>query len=158
MDSNGKRKIVILSLIVFAVAFVSGVSIVVLKAATPIGPKSIQQSHIDANEPEKKGFDELLTKDLESHFNQTYNKKIIVKHELLRKGATQSGTALPKYYVWVTLFLNGEEFEQGAVRVAAIEKESFTVLEYLTRKQIKEDPDKVYKIFPKEVAAKLLQK
>jgi len=42
--------------------------------------------------------------------------------------------------------------------VAALEKKRFDVYDYLTRQEINQDLDKVYRIFPRSVADKIKEK
>ena len=119
---------------------------------------SIADSHVRANVPEEKDFVTFLKRDLESYFNELKNKNVVVEYYLLRDGPTQSGTAFPKFYVWVMLEENGTILEDGAVRVAAIDKKRFEVLDYLSRPEINQDIDKVYQVFPRPVADKIKEK
>jgi hypothetical protein len=86
---------------------------------------SIAESHVRANVPEEKDFDSFLKRDLESYFKDLKKKNIVVEYQLLRDGPTQSGIAFPKFYCWVTIKENGVIVEDGAVRVAAMEKKRF---------------------------------
>jgi hypothetical protein len=82
----------------------------------------IADSHIRANVPDEKDFDNFLRRDLAAHFKELKKKEVVVEYELLRGGPTQSGTAFPKFYAWVRVKENGNLLEEGAVRIAAIEK------------------------------------
>jgi hypothetical protein len=82
--------------------------------------------------------------------------QVTAVHEIA--GPTQSGTAFPKFYIWVTVKENGTLLEDGAVRVAAMEKTRFAVTDYLTRADIERDVDKVYQTFPRPVADKIKEK
>ena len=112
----------------------------------------IADSHIRANVPDEKDFESFLKRDLEKYFKDLKKKDVVVEYQLLRDGPTQSGTAFPKFYAWVTVKENGTLIEDGAVRVAAIEKKYFGVYDYLSRADIERDPDKIYKTFPRPVA------
>ena len=48
--------------------------------------------------------------------------------------------------------------EDGAVKVAAIEKKRFEVLNFLARADIERDMERVYQIFPRPVADKIKEK
>jgi len=85
-------------------------------------------------------------------------KDVVVEYQLLRDGPTQSGTAFPNFYVWVTVKENGTLLEDGAVRVAAMEKKRFGVYDYLARADIERDMDKIYQTFPRPVADKIKEK
>ena len=67
----------------------------------------IQKSHIDGNVPDQSQFDSLMKRDLEKYFSATFG-QISVKWEYLRHGATQSGVASPKYYLWIRVY-NGDK-------------------------------------------------
>jgi hypothetical protein len=108
--------------------------------------------------PDEKDFAAFLKRDLESYFKDLKKKDIVVEYQLLRDGPTQSGTAFPKFYCWVTIKENGTLLEDGAVRVAAMEKKRFGVYDYLPRADIQRDMDKVYQTFPRPVADKIKEK
>lgn len=120
--------------------------------------KDISQSHIDANIPTEQEFDEFLTRDIDSYFEEIHKKEISVKFELLREGPTQSGVAYPKYYAWVTIYDGEQEIEQGAVRVAAISKNSFDVTDYISLNQIRHDVNILAYVFPKSVCDRIKKK
>src|SRR6266496_5749070 len=119
---------------------------------------SIADSHVRANVPDEKDFDAFLKRDLESYFKGLKKKDLVVEYQLLRDGPTQSGTAFPKFYVWVTVKENDTLLEDGAVRVAAMEKKRFGVYDYLTRADIERDLENVYQTFPRPVADKIKAK
>jgi hypothetical protein len=124
---------------------------------------SIADSHIRANVPDDKDFENFLKRDLESYFRELKKKKkkkksVVVEYELLRKAPTQSGTAFPKFYIWVMIKENGALLEDGAVKVAAMEKKRFEVLNFLARADIKQNVERVYQIFPRPVADKIKEK
>jgi hypothetical protein len=119
---------------------------------------SIADSHVQANVPDEKDFDAFLKRDLEFYFKDLKKKDVVVEYQLLRDGPTQSGTAYPKFYVWVTVKEDGTLLEDGAVRVAAMEKKRFGVYDYLTRADIDRNLDKAYKTFPRPVVDKIKEK
>ena len=118
----------------------------------------IATSHIQANVPDNDDFDKFLTRDLETYFKGIYKKDILVKYEYLREGATQTGIAYPKYYLWVTISDSNQTIDEGAARVAAIDKQRFDVTDYLSHSDIKTEVDKIYSIFPKPVCEKIKEK
>jgi len=120
--------------------------------------ESIADSHVRANVPDEKDFDTFMKRDLEAYFKDLKKKNLVVEYQLLRDGPTQSGTAFPKFYCWVTIKENGSLLEDGAVRVAAMEKKRFGVHDYLARVEIEKDMDKVYQTFPRPVADKIKEK
>jgi hypothetical protein len=119
---------------------------------------TITSSHIEANVPNGKLFDEYLKRDLEKHFCPADVNPCQVKYELLRKGPTQSGIAYPKYYLWVQCVGSDKLLTEGAARVAAIEQVGFNITDFLTRKQILEDPEQVMRIFPAALNEIILEK
>lgn len=119
---------------------------------------SIADSHVRANVPDEKDFDNFLKRDLTSYFKDLRKKDVAVEYELLRDGPTQSGTAFPKFYAWVQVKENGRLIEEGAVRVAAVEKKGFGVYNYLPRADIESDMEQVYKVFPKPVGDRIRDK
>jgi hypothetical protein len=119
---------------------------------------SISESHIRGNVPDEKNFDKVLNRDLAAYFHEYIGKAITVEHELLRKEPTQAGVAFPKFYVWVKIYEKERLVEEGAARLAAVEKNHFDIIQYLSRDEIKLDSEKVYKIFPKTIADKIQEK
>jgi hypothetical protein len=119
---------------------------------------SIADSQVRANVPDEKDFNSFLKRDLESYFKEQKKKSVVVEYQLLRNEPTQSGTSLPKFYLWVLIKENGALLEDGAVKVAAMEKKKFEILNYLARADIERDVEKVYQIFPRPVADKIKEK
>lgn len=120
--------------------------------------QQIQESHIEGNVPPQDQFAALMQRDLDTYFTELYQKKATVSWELLREGATQSGVANPKYYLWVAV-KSGENFlNEGAVRVAAIERSSFEVTDFLGIAVIKNRVGELYSVFPAEVCEKIKEK
>lgn len=118
----------------------------------------IAASHIEANVPSEKDFGIFMKRDLEQYFKEAKKKPVTVDYELLRNGPTQSGTAFPKFYAWVVVKADGVIIEEGAVRVAAIEKKRFGVYDYLSQPEIEREVEKLYRVFPDEVADKIKKK
>ena len=110
--------------------------------------ESIAESHIRANVPDQKDFDNFLKRDLEQYFKDTKKKIVTVEYELLRKGPTQSGIAYPKFYAWVTIHYQGTVDDEGAVRLAAVEKKRFDVTHFVTKADIERSPMTLDRIFP----------
>jgi hypothetical protein len=61
----------------------------------------LRQSQSDANVPDKEDFGRILNRDITKYVTDAGDKNITVKVELLREGPSQSGVALPKYYIWI---------------------------------------------------------
>lgn len=121
--------------------------------AVPLQLAKVQNSHIQGNVPPQ--FDEVLQRDLTSYF-QGLNAEIIkVEYELLRKVPTQVGVGVPKYYMWVQLYGQKGLLNEGAVKVAAVEKTQFTILNHLTIADLKKSPERINQIFPLPVGDKI---
>jgi hypothetical protein len=120
--------------------------------------QDIQRSHIEANVPGPAEFNRLLHRDLDSYFTKTRGKSLRVEHEMLRDGPTQAGVAYPKFYVWVRVFEGSAIVDQGAVRLAAIEKREFQVTDFLSERTIRADPKGIYRVFPAPVCERIKTK
>lgn len=114
----------------------------------------IQKSHLNANIPDQSQFDGLLKRDLEKFF-ATELEQVVVKWEFLREGPTQSGVAFPKYYLWTKIYTNGQLSDEGAVRVAAVERTGFDITHFVSVKEISKQRIDIYTIFPKAVCEKI---
>jgi hypothetical protein len=112
----------------------------------------IRESHIAANVPDTRSFDRLLRRDLVAYFDGA-----TVTFDLLRREPTQVGVGLPKFSVWVRAQMPGKVVE-GAARVAAAERERFDVVQFLTIQDIRADPTRVEKIFPRDVSAEICRR
>ena len=108
----------------------------------------LQASHIEANVPDESDFSQLLERDLAAYFASRGLSNPSIRYELLRQGATQSGIAFPKFYLWVSATSEGDESASGAVRVAAVQKDRFEITDVLTAEEIRRDPDRVASVFP----------
>ena len=117
----------------------------------------VAKSHVEANVPPAKLFDELLTQDLNNYFCRN-SKDCKIEYEFLRDGPTQSGISYPKYYLWVKTIKGSTVAEQGAVRVAAVEQKRFDVTDFLSREQISQSPSQVASIFPAALVNKITEK
>lgn len=116
--------------------------------------QEIHKSHIDANIPDKNQFDSLLKRDLEVYFSPVYG-QVTVNWEFLREGPTQTGVAYPKYYLWVKISKAEKLLDEGAVRMAAIEKTEFEIINYVSIAEIKNKSRDIYLIFPRPVCEKI---
>lgn len=130
-------------------------------ASSPLSAQNlwgqIQQSHIDGNVPSAAEFEKLLQRDLLAYFQRIgRNEASGVTYELLRNEPTQSGVADPKYYLWVRIFAGSEVIDEGAVRVAALERTHFEILNFLPQANIKAQPSQVGVIFPALLVEKIL--
>ena len=124
------------------------------------GPMAaLRQGHIDANVPDQKDFDRILNRDITKYVTDKADKDITVKVELLRDGPSQSGVALPKYYIWIEKRNSkGVLMEEAAARIAAINRDHFDVVQYYDRKRLETETDLVSKVFPDDVYTRILAK
>jgi hypothetical protein len=132
--------------------------VLVTVAASACVGHAIQQSHIDGNVPPPGEFARLLQRDLDAYFGTALAPSGHVKVEMLRDGPTQSGVSYPKYYVWVTVPLSGGGTRQGAARLAAVDKERFAVTDFLSYEEVKQNPQRIYRTFPKPVCERINSK
>lgn len=135
--------------------FAVGISTALAQSSTI---DSIAESHIEANVPDEKDFDNFLKRDLAAYFKEQIGKDVTVEYELLRKAPTQSGVALPKFYVWVQVKEKNNLIEEGAARLAAVEKKSFEITTFLKRADIERDVEQIYDVFPRLVGDKIKEK
>ncbi|MBI1997230.1 MAG: hypothetical protein HYS66_12270 [Deltaproteobacteria bacterium] len=120
--------------------------------------QDIQRSHIEANVPPSAEFNRILQRDLDSYVTKMRGKTARVEYEMLRDGPTQSGIAYPKFYVWVRVFEGASVVDQGAVRLAAIERREFQVTDFLSERAIRTDPKAIYRVFPTPVCERINSK
>jgi hypothetical protein len=121
------------------------------------GLTDVATSHVEANVPPSKVFDELLKRDLGNYFCRN-SKDCTIEYEFLRDGPTQSGASYPKYYLWVKTIKGSTVAEEGAARVAAVEQKGFDVTHFLSREEISKSPSHVASIFPSALVDKITEK
>ena len=120
---------------------------------------ALRQGYIDANVPDKKDFDRILNRDITKYVTDKADKDITVKIELLRDVPSQSGVALPKYYIWIEKRnAKGVLMEEAAARIAAVNRDHFDVVQYYDRKRLETETDLVSKVFPQDVYTKIVAK
>lgn len=118
-----------------------------------------QRSHVDANVPDEKDFQKILQRDITKYVTDAGDKNISVTVELLRDKPSQSGVALPKFYIWIVKRdAKRAVIEEAAARIAAVEKTRFDVIQYYTRERILKESDLAQKVFPDDVYEKILAK
>jgi len=117
---------------------------------------SIAESHVKANVPDADKFNTYLERDLQAYFRTITKKPVTVDYEFLRVGATQTGIAYPKYYLWVKVIENKIIVKQGAVRLAAIQKQHFEVTDFLSIGEMQKNPETIFTVFPKAVGENIL--
>jgi hypothetical protein len=101
--------------------------------------------------PSEAAFDSLLRRDLDAYFGKRAGREVTVDYELLRRGPTQTGIAFPKFYAWVRVH-SGGPLEQGAVRVAAMDRTRFEVTHFIPETEIRGGPETLDTVFPPAVA------
>lgn len=144
-----------------ALAFMAAGSCNLAKqSAKIVGARFFAESHLKAKPSQETEFNRLLKQDLESYFRQQVRLEVTADYELLRQGPTQSGASYPKYYAWVIVRdkTSRLKLEEGAVRIAALEKTRFEVTDYLSRSEINEDINSAYSLFPKAVCERIKEK
>ena len=116
------------------------------------------RAYTDENVPSPGDFDRVLKRDLTAYVTDKNDKDISVTYELLRDRPSQSGVALPKFYIWIEKHAaDGTVMEQAAARIAAVKKEHFDIIQYYNTDQIRQDPSKL-DVFPDDVKVKIRQK
>lgn len=114
-----------------------------------LSQSAIQLSHIEGNVPPSESFEPFLRRDLLAYFNASGAATAIrVEFKLLREAPTQSGVAHPKYYLWVKVFAGSGLQQEGAARVAAIDRKRFEVTDFMSRAQVQSAPSEVGSVFP----------
>jgi len=114
-----------------------------------LSQSALQSSHIEANVPPSESFEPFLRRDLLAFFNAPGASTVTrVEFKLLREAPTQSGVAYPKYYLWVKSFAGSALQQEGAARVAAIDRKRFEVTNFLSKAQVQSAPTEVSSVFP----------
>ena len=103
---------------------------------------SRESSRAAVNAPSEE-FDAALRRDLRSYFQGA-----AVAYELLRDERAQGSIAHAKYYLWVRATAPDGQIREGALRVIAVDKTHFEVMDFITADAIRANPDAVEQIFP----------
>jgi len=117
----------------------------------------VANSHVEGNAPTDSEFGKVLKRDLTKYFTKLNGKGTTVDYKYLREGATQSGVSYPKYYLWVSVYRSKKLIDAGAVRVAAIDQSYFDVTDYLSKAQIRKNPQQIDTVFPQPVCDRIRQ-
>ncbi len=104
--------------------------------------------------PPAAAFEQTLRHDLETYFAKAESVPINVTYELLRKQATITGIAYPKFYVWVEVRSGQHLLRVGAARLAAISG-SFEVTNFLPADAINRDSTIAGTIFPSALVSEI---
>jgi hypothetical protein len=100
----------------------------------------LQASHIAANAPPSSEFGKLLERDVRAYLVAHRLPSRSVDFEPLRRRATQSGVSYPKYYLWVRATETSKNHFEGAMRVTAIDRIRFEIIDYTPAYAIRADP------------------
>jgi hypothetical protein len=96
----------------------------------------------------------VMQRDLDKYFSGR-GVPVRVEYAYLRNGATVTGIADPKYYLWIAAKdANGVVTREGAARVAEIDS-TIAVTHFLPREYIKSAPGSIDSIFPASVAGEI---
>ncbi len=109
---------------------------------------AVQAGHIAANVPPEAAFAALLRRDVRAWLDAEGLGRPDLVLELLRRGATQSGVSLPKFYLWLTASGPGLATVEGAMRVAAIDGARFEVTDFVSAAAIRADASGLGAVFP----------
>ena len=120
--------------------------------------EELQATHIHANLPDEKSFFRLLQHDLDAYFAANGSQALTVRFELLRRAATQSGVAYPKFYLWVHVRCADGRFTSGALRAAFVEQRRFNVTDFLSATEIRADPSRVGYVFPAPLVPAIIER
>ena len=136
-------------------AFLSLLAIAVTSASAQT---NLQQSHMEGNVPPQESFAECLNRDLLAFFRaEAASTATSVHFHLLRSGPTQSGVSFPKFYAWVKVFSGSTVLQEGAVRVAAVNRTHFEVTTFLSAQQVNAKPSLVSVVFPSALVSAILE-
>jgi hypothetical protein len=120
-----------------------------LPSLPALSQSALQLSHIEANVPPSESFELFLHRDFLAFFNASGTSTVTrVEFKLLRNAPTQSGVAYPKYYLWVKVFSASGLQQEGAARVAAIDRKRFEVTNFLSKAQLQSSPSEIGTVFP----------
>jgi len=142
-------------LVIFACALFLTFSVISCSAQNQMA--DVARSHIEANVPAPDVFDNYMKRDLGSYLCNGI-KNCHVEYQLLRQGPTQTGISYPKFYVWAKCSVDGQLKQEGAARVAAIDKEAFQVTTFLSKEQIATSPSQVGSIFPASLVNEIVHR
>lgn len=120
--------------------------------------QEIRQSHIDGNLPSKEVFQEYLIRDIQKHFKLSVTNDFGLEIQFLRDGPTQTGLSFPKFYLWVSVKYANGRVQEGAMRIAAVNKTHFDITDFTPRREIVENPNVIEDVFPEALVSKIRSK
>lgn len=105
------------------------------------------------------GPDAVLKKAVQGHFREELGASAEVRVSLLRQGATVTGVASPKYYVWAEVFVppSTTPARRAALRLAMVDDQTCEVLGVLTQEEIISSPERVRATFPAALVPRILE-
>lgn len=115
----------------------------------------IENTHIKENVPDSELFNQFIERDLLSYFKNIYDSNIIVDWLLLRKAPTQTGTAFPKFYLWATIYDKSTMLSQGVLSVAAVDKKSFNIIDFIEIDDYWANTNAYINIFPSDIKKRI---
>lgn len=89
-----------------------------------------------------------LERDVASYFRGLLGKECRVEMEMLRREATVTGVAAPKYYFWVKVRRSESVIWRGAARVCEFEPQCYEVLQSYRDQQLLAQPELAKSTFP----------
>lgn len=135
------------------------IALILAALAPALAQTSLQQSHIDGNVPPQESFAVLLKRDLLSFF-QAANAPgaTSAEYRLLRDAPTQSGVGFPKFYAWVKVLAGSTVIQEGAVRLAAVNRTHFEVTDFPSEQKVKTSPREIGNVFPAALVPTILER
>ena len=116
-------------------------------------------SHIERHVPAPNDFAKILARDVREYLSKKEGQVLVAEFELLRDAPTQSGVAYPKFYAWVRGMDDQKKtVVEGAMRLTAIEKKRFEVIDFLSKSEIIAASDRVESVFPRILIPKVKEK
>lgn len=98
-----------------------------------------------------------MRRDLARYFTKRDGAQSRVDFAYLRVGPTITGTAYPKYYLWLTSKADSAVLSVGAARVAVIDGTA-EVTNFLPAAYMRREPGSIDAVFPKPVATAIRQR
>ena len=101
-------------------------------------------------------LDSLMQHDLTAYFSRRAGAPVRISFAYLRRGATVTGIAYPKYYLWVVArdASGAQVLAEGAVRAAGVDT-AVEVTHFLPATFIRSHPEGVDSVFPAGVVPEI---
>ena len=117
----------------------------------------IARSHVDANVPPPDKFQAMLRRDLALYFQKSKAEKVTVEPDASSWSHAER-TLVPEVLRLGAVRVSGRLREEGAVRLAAVERKRLDVTDYLSATAIRKRPASLEQVFPRPVAARIRQR